>query len=922
MIVLVHCEEQNEATVPEALQDLQTEFWLPYSETEDVDFTILRPEAYGCYLWSVEEDKIDLVNLDPVLSDYTMRCGTKLDFQVLPKGPDQSVDIKIIGENMYTEETDGYVEGVPEVVEYTLHIRPVAKLEVMGLRTELTVGGEPAPFGVAGYDAEENEFDTLDGLQISWYIGAKRAVAEFEKYMQKGPISKVIPIGAGTGHVIAILSDPNYRDTLDMATMEITVTSELSFEPDAVYLLEGANVEMKVLEHLRDSKQEIKMGIEGKGKDEFYLDIKDSKIATLNRKTGEITGSEEGETTLYVRNKEGEVIKGQPIWVVRPKRIEISSHPHPESKQLLNQHTYDIKVDIYDKDDHLIYPSKNILAWSQFPNNFEVIHVDDTMLTAKIKTNGQGLAKVKVALRSVLNELDEETEILPHIKMSKDFEIYEPVTLQPLFTILPWDENTKPNYDVFFKAEGGSKAYSYSVSNDELATINNEGQFTSHSGPGEIDVRAFMPKSPNNYFESRVSILPPIRIDFVEKEIEHTTDSLIQMHLKMTTFLPEEGEEVMFTNCADVPYEIKLSDEENFEVINRSNRTNTAGVNSCAFFTLHAKPKVVEENLRCTVWVKYFEPTSGRSLRAKTVISLYNKLQSVWPEPRKTDVTQQTRRVFLPVGSSLDVAFRGGPYPKFSPLFDFFIKVIDDTPEVIRAVRNEKASGKIDEEAKTWDDLHVISVTCLSEGTAMVALMVGNYITEQSKNAKPQRNHIETEVVCSIPHKVSLLATGAQDNTAKHPKKGFVSANNKEVQILVTAKDKDGHTFDTIESLKFDTKVDDEDLVEVKKNGFVIPKKALRTISVPEGKPYQILIPNGKDGSVEVSVKLAGYNQEVLAKNDVKNAKPLPKVLDEDEMDEEEEPLDEENYSTTLIDYVTINFASQQEIEKIKKQNP
>ena len=37
---------------------------------------------------------------------------------------------------------------------------------------------------------------------------------------------------------------------------------------------------------------------------------------------------------------------------------------------------------------------QNILAWSQFPNNFEVIHVDDTMLTAKIKTNGQGLAKV------------------------------------------------------------------------------------------------------------------------------------------------------------------------------------------------------------------------------------------------------------------------------------------------------------------------------------------------------------------------------------------------------------------------------------------------------------------------------------------------------------------------------------------------
>ena len=40
------------------------------------------------------------------------------------------------------------------------------------------------------------------------------------------------------------------------------------------------------------------MGTEGKGKDEFYLDIKDPQIATLDRKTGEITGLTEGETTV------------------------------------------------------------------------------------------------------------------------------------------------------------------------------------------------------------------------------------------------------------------------------------------------------------------------------------------------------------------------------------------------------------------------------------------------------------------------------------------------------------------------------------------------------------------------------------------------------------------------------------------------
>ena len=34
---------------------------------------------------------------------------------------------------------------------------------------------------------------------------------------------------------------------------------------------------------------------------------------------------------------------------------------------------------------------------------------------------------------------------------------------------------------------------------------------------------------------------------------------------------------------------------------------------------------------------------------------------------------------------------------------------------------------------------------------------------------------------------------------------------------------------------------------------------------------YHILAPKGEDGSVEVSVKLKGYNQEVLAKNDVQD---------------------------------------------------
>ena len=48
----------------------------------------------------------------------------------------------------------------------------------------------------------------------------------------------------------------------------------------------------------------------------------------------------------------------------------------------------------------------------------------------------------------------------------------------------------------------------YNVSDPELATIDNEGKVTTHGGPGEFDVKAYMPKSPNNFFASRVFIIP------------------------------------------------------------------------------------------------------------------------------------------------------------------------------------------------------------------------------------------------------------------------------------------------------------------------------------------------------------------------------------------------------------------------------
>ena len=47
---VAHCDgDDNDDS--DGFEDLQTEFYLPHSETEEVDFSIVRPGGYGCYQW-------------------------------------------------------------------------------------------------------------------------------------------------------------------------------------------------------------------------------------------------------------------------------------------------------------------------------------------------------------------------------------------------------------------------------------------------------------------------------------------------------------------------------------------------------------------------------------------------------------------------------------------------------------------------------------------------------------------------------------------------------------------------------------------------------------------------------------------------------------------------------------------------------
>ena len=166
-----------------------------------------------------------------------------------------------------------------------------------------------------------------------------------------------------------------------------------------------------------------------------------------------------------------------------------------------------------------------------------------------------------------MTEDDEEIEILPHVKGSSEFAVYESVVIKPRETILAWDANKSSSYELSYQASGGGKVYTWSTSNSSLATVDSEGKVTTHGGPGTFDVRVSMVNGPQNYDEAMVYILPVKRIEFRRGlQLETATHTPLTLAIRMLTFLDDEADETMFTDCADVPYDIALSDTKHFQV--------------------------------------------------------------------------------------------------------------------------------------------------------------------------------------------------------------------------------------------------------------------------------------------------------------------------------------------------------------------
>lgn len=867
------------------VEKIQKTFYLPYSETEDVDFTIDSGDRIGCYRWTTDND--ESIEMIPIYKDYDHQCGHILDLKILPGTANSKGEtrIKITATDIRSDP-----ESENGKLDYVVVVAPVARVSMESVKTKFKASDAAAPFGLSAYDANDNEMDTLDGLTVAWFIGSAKDVAYFETRAPGGPMAMLKPVRSGSGYVIGFIEDEFYA-SLDKSYEEFSITAPLELAPDGAYMLPGAETNVTLFQIIGSKEHPVWEAIDILGPEpEFSLSVKDESIVKLDKERGVITALKAGEeTTIKVHGADGKVVKGVPIRVSDPYRVEIVENNHPESKQLYVNREYNLTVRIYDEDNHLLHPSTNILTKTTFGKQFDVLQVSENGLSARVKTLGKGIGKMKASLRSTLDKDDEETEIIPHLKGVKEFELYEEVVISPKHTFLPWDDLNAENsdYKLNYKTTGGNGVYQYLVDRDDLATTSGEGEkgkVTIDSGPGEILVTVAMEKSLHNNDTAKIYLVEVASIGFKNGSSESMVNMETRLPVTAHGLHPATGDNVLFDDCNDLAFDVKLSNINDFEYRGKTARGDPQESGSCG------QLRIVGNKAGASTLVTIsFMLSNGTSIKAVKLISVYRNLEPIEPVRRNDGKVG----VVLAIGTTRNIIWGGGPVPWVGKPSSYYKKVGSNDEAVMSVVLVPE----------TWSrEYSVVRVTCLSTGSTTGYLKLGN--NPSSTNSIPMHQQRVFDVVCSEPARISQVRALVPMQGGSEYGSGVVDSRTgrvnlyayRDIRVTWIVKNSAGQTLENVTSLNFQFKMSDDSLLACGSSCVGQhrgqPSKQLDTVLLP-ANPFEMLHPQSLEGDVDVQIAILGYSPEVLASVGA----PTPRALsppptpdwDMEDYDEEEE---------------------------------
>uniref|UniRef100_A0A8D0H3J3 Nucleoporin 210 n=1 Tax=Sphenodon punctatus TaxID=8508 RepID=A0A8D0H3J3_SPHPU len=714
---------------------------LPFTRSTRINFTLEASE--GCYRCS--STRPEVASIEPTEQDVH-QCSHKAVVQVRSSQPTRLTSI-IFAEDILT----GQVLRCDAIVDI------IHGIHIVSTTRELYLEDSPLELKIQALDSEGNTFSTLAGLVFDWTIvkdteaygfsdshNAFRIlkfsdstytppsyILEMEKVAKQGDTVLVSGMKTGSSKLKARIQEAVYKNVLP-AEVRLLILENILLNPAYdIYLLIGTSVQYKVQKIRQGKITELMMP-----SDQYELQLQNNilgpdgdparPVARLDQATSMVTALQQGQTNLVLGHKNIlSVLPNSTIYVVNPGYLGFTIHPG-DRWVLQTGRLYEITIEVYDKSSNKVYLSDNIRIDTELSEEyFEILKSSLNGSYHHVKAIKKGQTFINAALTSIV-DLDGGVHTLPApVRNQQEVEIYVPIVLSPSILTFSWQPKAGA-YQYTIKAHGGSGNFSWSSSNQNVATITVKGVMTTGSDIGVSVIQANDVQNPLHYGEMKVYVTEPSGMEFTPCQVEACVGQILELPLRINGLMNvETSEMVTLSDCSHFDLVVEVENHGVFQPLQGRLKPDSA---FCSGVRVKA-----EAQGYTTLVVSY---THGHiHLSASITIAAYLPLKTIDP----------AASALVTLGSSKDMLFEGGPRPWVQEPSKFFRNVIaEDTKDIGLNLLPPPASR----------NQHWVRVSCKALGEQVISLTVGNKPTVT--NPFPAVEPAVVKFICAAPSRLTL----------------------------------------------------------------------------------------------------------------------------------------------------------------------
>lgn len=859
------------ATVPSRLNIPKV--LLPFTRSTKINFTLEASE--GCYRWS--STRPEVASIEAIVQDND-QCSQKAIVQAQSSQSTRLTSI-ILAEDIMT----GQVLRCDAIIDI------IHDVHIVSTTKELYLEDSPLQLKIQALDSEGNTFSTLAGLAFEWTImkdteanglsdshNALRFlkfsesayiplsyILEMEKVAKQGDVVLVSGMKTGSSKLKARIQEAVYKN-VPAAEVRLFILENILLNPASdIYLLVGMSVQYKVQKIRQGKITELMMP-----SDQYELQLQNNTlvsngnlawpVAKLDQATSTVTALQRGQTNIVLGHKSismqgASKLPNGTIYVVDPGYLGFSIHPG-DRWVLETERLYEITVEVYDKSSNKVFLSDNLRIDVRLPKEyFKVLKSSLNGSYHYVQAIKEGQTIMVATLTSIVDQ-DGGVHTLPvPILNQQEIDIYAPITLSPSILTFPWQPKAGA-YQYTIKAHGGSGNFTWSSSNQNVATVTVKGVMTTGNEIGVSIIRANDVQNPLHYGEMKVYVTEPSGMEFTPCQVEARVGQILELPLRINGLMNVETSQV-----------VTLSDCSNFDLVVE---VENQGVFSPFQGKLKATPdycsgvRVKAEAQGYTALVVSY--THGHiHLSASITIAAYLPLKAVDP----------VSFALVTLGSSKDIVFEGGPRPWVQEPSKFLRNFSADDPE--------KVDLSLLGQPTTRNPFqHLVRASCKALGEQVILLTIGNKPTVT--NPFPAVEPASVKLICATPSRLTVAPVYANSYLGlscpmlRQNKQGVPVSNYRNPELILEVYDQQGHKFDNFSSLNIIWESTKYSLASIEAN--MSMELSLKDHGNGQKKMHglQTVLVHHKAGTTTISATATGYlHSHLRAAEVIKQFDPL-----------------------------------------------